>query len=136
MVSLFTPHAAKRGPSFNKYACETKVVQQAKLVRGKSGVDGEALLVKDMRRVLGPSMSINKLAMKAALEKIFTEQKFKMTDSEKEDWRETITRRTRNLARVVQLGLQRKSEWVTKVLDDKATSKTTAAKKNEGARSR
>ena len=115
-------------PSVCKYDGESATTSKAKLVKeGTHGIPGSHELLAQLQK-LQPNLSFTKMQVKLALELVFQRLldedatnpdkrkrwASRLTAKEKDDWVETIQRRTRNLCRVVAQGLLKspKAPWV------------------------
>ena len=107
--------ATKDGPSFIKYADEQKATAQAKLLHGKSGVEGHYEVLSRLK-ALQCNLSFTRAAVLSSLDEVLAthRQNWRMNSAEAMDWRETIARRLRNMCRAVSQGESKRpgSSWV------------------------
>jgi hypothetical protein len=97
MMPLAELHCA-----FCTYSDESKSVKDAKVVHGVRGVEGHSELLQALYSIQ-PNLSFSKGLMEGALELMLKKsaKKWRMTIPEQADWMTTMTRRIRNLCRVV-----------------------------------
>ena len=101
LVAVMMPFA-DADCAFCKYADESKNVKDAKVVHGDRGVEGHRDLLQALYGIQ-PNLSFSKGVMEGALEMMIkkTAKKWRMTTTEQTDWLITMSRRIRNLCRVV-----------------------------------
>jgi len=110
------PIVVARGRSFCTYADESKRLTDAKLVHGQHGVEGHHSLLAALNG-LQENLVFKKSTVEEAMDLIFEKhgKSFgRMTEGERADWKETLTRRLRNLCRAVSQGdcKSRNAAWV------------------------
>ena len=93
---------AEADVAFCKYSDESKNVKDAKVVHGVRGVEGHTELLQALYSIQ-PNLCFSKVLMEQTLQLMLKKgaKKWRMSIPEQHDWMTTMTRRIRNLCRVV-----------------------------------
>jgi len=109
---------AETDVAFCKYSDESKNVKDAKLVHGRRGVEGHTDLLQALYNIQ-PNLCFSKAVMEQALQLMLKKgaKKWKLSIPEQDDWLTTMTRRIRNLCRVVSQALLKQPQpiWMKHV---------------------
>jgi hypothetical protein len=109
---------AETDVAFCKYSDESKNVKDAKLVHGRRGVEGHTELLQALYNIQ-PNLCFSKAVMEQALQLMLKKgaKKWKLSIPEQDDWLTTMTRRVRNLCRVVSQALLKQPQpiWMKHV---------------------
>ena len=104
--------------AFCKYSDESKNVKDAKLVHGTRGVEGHTALLQALYNIQ-PNLCFSKVVMVQALQLMLKKaaKKWKLSIPDQDDWLTTMTRRIRNLCRVVSQALLKQPQpiWMKHV---------------------
>ena len=104
--------------AFCKYSDESKNVKDAKLVHGRRGVEGHIDLLQALYNIQ-PNLCFSKVVMEQALQVMLKKgaKRWKLSSREQDDWLITMTRRIRNLCRVVSQALLKQPQpiWMKHV---------------------
>ena len=116
---MLAPFAKAHGPNFCTYQCEVEKVQDAFLVSvGRDSAKAHAKILRTLHKEFG-TVQLPKVPTQKALRMIHKDLKFEMTPAEVSDWVETVTRRLRNLGRVVYVALNNSRQWAQELVKDK-----------------
>jgi len=115
IAEALEPLASAKGPAFVRYEDESKNTIKARLVHGPLGVEGHHEILNRLHSIQ-PNLAFTRSTILGALDRIHEAHKasWRMSSSECSDWRETLTRRIRNMCRAVHQGASKRpsAPWV------------------------
>ena len=116
IMKVFSPFAREKGCAFCTYPCEVEKVEDAFLVHsGPHSAKSHDKILKALQKEFG-TVQLPKRMTQQALKLLQKEYKWEMTSVELADWIETMTRRLRNLGRVVTVAMNNSRVWAQQLM--------------------
>ena len=114
---MLAPFAKAHGPHFCTYLRGPEL-HKWNFRFGRDSAKAHAKILRTLHKEFG-TVQLPKVPTQKALRMIHKDLKFEMTPAEVSDWVETVTRRLRNLGRVVYVALNNSRQWAQELVKDK-----------------
>ena len=114
---MLAPFAKAHGPHFCTYLWGPEL-HKDHVSFGRDSAKAHAKILRTLHKEFG-TVQLPKVPTQKALRMIHKDLKFEMTPAEVSDWVETVTRRLRNLGRIVYVALNNSRQWAQELVKDK-----------------